>query len=318
MKKIILIAVLLLAVSVGYAANLSIEADKQSFQDKNNKALFEGNVKVIFDDIVVKSPTANAVLDPKTKKINEANFTEKAYVYQIKNNKKNEVKADIIKISLLNKIVSAKGNTQTVVTENKQLQPTVVITADSQEYNTNTKIMHAKGNVVVNYKDTVSYSQEGLAKLDKNGDVQELQLVGNVRIQQNENRFSAQRYVYKTVSEDAIATGNVYSEMKNNDGSTIVVQSEFQQYNKRANTLTASKNVRIKYKDYYAQGPKASVFPDDATKKLNKVVLAGRSKITESGRTIEADKIYMTLTPKNFNAEGHVKTFIPNVSSMSE
>ena len=40
----------------------------QTFKDKENKASFDGNVKVILDDIVIVSPNANAILNPKTKK----------------------------------------------------------------------------------------------------------------------------------------------------------------------------------------------------------------------------------------------------------
>jgi len=320
MKKILtasFTSLILVATGVVFAANLTIEADKQKYTDYKNEANFEGNVKVRLDDITVTSPKANAKLDPKTKKITDADFLEKAYVYQIKNNKKNEVKANIIKLSLLNKIVTAEGDTQTIVTEDKKLEPLVIINADTQEYNTNTKTMYARGNVIINYQKAVSYSSEGVAKLDSKGEIEELQLIGNVKIKRDDDNFQADKYIYKAKTGDAIATGNVYSEMHNKDGTKITVKSEFQEYNKNANTMTASKNVNVVYADYTAVGPKASVFPDPKTNKLNKVVFSGRSKITQEGRTIEADYITMTMDPKDFSAEGHVKTFIPNVKTIS-
>ena len=62
-----------------------------------------------------------------------------------------------------------------------------------------------------------------------------------------------------------------------------------------------------------ATGPKATVYPD-ANNNLNKVVFLGRSKIEQEGRSIEADRINMTFEPKDFKADGNVKTFIPNIS----
>ena len=317
MKKYLIMILALISINAVIAANLTIEADNQQFVDAQNEAKFTGNVKVKLDDITVESPVADAQLDPKSKKLTTANFKNKAHAYQVKNNKKNEVKAEIIKLSLLNKLVQAEGNSETIVTDTITSKPVLTISADKQEYNTETKIMKANGNVVVNYKDATSYSNSGLAKLDKKGEIQELQLIGNAKIKQKNDNFQADKYIYKAGSEDAIAMGNAYSEMHNSDGSVITVRSNFQQYNKAKNTLVASNNVHVTYKDYVADGPKASVFPG-ADGKLNKVVFSGRSKITQEGRTIEADRITMTIKPKDFHAEGHVKTFIPNVKTISD
>ena len=318
MKKFLLLVVCLFVTGTVMAANLTIEADKQSFNDAENKANFEGNVKVYFDDIVVESPKAAANLDPKTKKLKNANFLEKAYVSQIKNNKKNEVKADIIKLSLFKNMVEAEGNTQTIVTENKKLQPSIIINADTQSYNTETKIMKANGNVIVNYKDATSYSDSGIVKLNQDGDIEQLQLVGNAKILQKDNNFYANKYIYTASTGVATAHGNAYSEMSNKDGSKVIVRSNFQQYNRNENTLVASNNVHVTYKDYKATGPKASVFPDEKSGKLNKIIFSGRSKIEQEGRTIEADVITITVEPKDFTAEGNVRTFIPDVKTFSE
>lgn len=316
MKKILLIAICVITINSVLASNLTIEADRQEFVDAQNKAFFDGNVKVQLDDVVIKSPSAVAEIDSKNKKIQAASFNKNAYVYQVKNNKKNEVKAEIVRLSLIKNLVEAEGNSQIVVTENKKLEPLVTITADKQQYNTESKVMKANGNVIINYKDATSFSKEGIAKLDKNGDVEELHLIGSATIHQNKNHFYADKYTYKTTTGEIIGVGDVYSELHNDDGTFITVKSKFQQYNRNANTLIASKNVFVTYKDYTAEGPKVNVFPDPVTGKLNKVVFTGRSKISESGRTIEADKIIMTMEPKNFTAEGNVKSFIPNIKSI--
>ena len=76
-----------------------------------------------------------------------------------------------------------------------------------------------------------------------------------------------------------------------------------------------SGHVKIWYDDYYAQGPKVSVFPDSKTNKPNLVYFIGRSKIVQREKDIIADKIRMTMNPKDFTAEGNVKTIIHNVDT---
>ena len=58
------------------------------------------------------------------------------------------------------------------------------------------------------------------------------------------------------------------------------------------------------------------VFPNKETKQLNEVVFVGRSKISEQGRSIQADKIIMYMDPKDFYAEGNVYTSIRNIKDI--
>ena len=63
----------ILATSIGIAiaSDLSIESDKQTFKMEENKAKFEGNVRVKMDDIKATSPKAEVFIDPKTKQLSE-------------------------------------------------------------------------------------------------------------------------------------------------------------------------------------------------------------------------------------------------------
>lgn len=315
MKKqlIAIIMFFVAAAGIAFAADITILSDKQTFVGDSNKANFDGNVSVQIDDVTIKGNRAEAFVDPKTNRLDRAMFYDKPYAYQVKNNKRNEVKANILKLSLIDKIITAEGSTQTIVTEN--MKPTIVITADSQEYSIQTSMLTARGAVVVNYKDTQSFSDKGIATITKEGEIKRLQLMGNAKITQKDNIVEGDHIDYDAVEENAIAKGNVHTDVTMGEDSRIIVDSNYQQYNKKANTMMASNNVRIKYKDYYAQGPKATVFPDKKTGKLNEVIFLGRSKITQDGKTIEADRIKMILKPKAFFAEGNVRTFIPNVNS---
>lgn len=313
-KLILLIGILFCFIGSCYAANLTIESNKQSFTEQQNKILLDGNVKVKMDDIHVSSPRAEVDLDPDTKQVRNVSFLDNAYSYQIKGNKKQEIKANIIRMSLLNKVLTAEGNAQSSVTEKNK--PTIVITADNQEYNNNNYVVKATGTVIVYYKDVEAFSNSAIVDLTKKNEIKRIQLIGNSSIKQKNNVIKAQRFSYNTVRQEAVGIGNVFTDVNMEDGTTIKVWSNYQMYDKKDNILVASGNAVIKYKEYTATGPKASVFPDKKTNKLNEVVFLGRSRIKQEGRTIDADRIRMTLNPKDFSAEGNVKTVIPNVQGM--
>lgn len=312
-KILFLISTILLS-TIGFAiaSDLSIESDKQTFKMEENKAKFEGNVKVKMDDIKATSPRAEVFIDPKTKQLSDAVMYDQPYVVQVKQAKTNEIKANILKMSLLNKKLKAEGNTQTTVTENGALKPTVIITADSQEYDTNTKTLTATGNVIIYYKDVETFSNSALANLNQAGDLQKLTLIGNGRIKQQNSVITANKFIYDTTKEIAYALGSAHSDV-DMDGTRINVWSNRQEYYKKTNILQASEKVHVIYKDYDARGPKATVYPDKTTNKPNEIVFLGRSTIKEQMRTIEADRIKMFINPKNFFAEGNVKTVIRNV-----
>ena len=312
-KSLFFITVLLIStIGIAIAADLSIESDKQTFKMEENKAKFEGNVRVKMDDIKANSPRAEVYIDPKTKQLTDAVMYDKPYVVQVQQAKTNEIKANILKMSLLKKTLKAEGDTQTTVTETGALKPTVVITADEQEYDTNTKTLTARGNVIIYYKDVETFSNTAIANLNQKGDLQKITLIGNGRLKQKDSVITANRFIYDAVKEVAYALGSAHSDV-DMDGTRINVWSNRQEYYKKTNIIQASERVHVTYKDYDARGPKATVYPDPKTNKPNEIVFLGRSTITEQMRSIEADRIKMFINPKNFFAEGNVKTVIRNL-----
>ena len=170
MKKFILVLAIA-AFSFGMiaqASDLIIESKKQSYTEGENKIKFDGNVKVTVDDLKVVGDSADVNMD-KEQKLDTATFYDKPYAYEVKKNKKREVKANILKVSLLTKVVRAEGDTQSVVFDGKT--PIVVINSDVQEYDTRTNIMTATGNVTMKYKDIDTISDKAIIKMDKNGDL---------------------------------------------------------------------------------------------------------------------------------------------------
>lgn len=314
MKKIILnILILFLTAGITYAASLSVESDKQEFKDSDNKIYLEGDVKVKSGDINVLSPRAVVQIDPKNNKVNNVEFKDNAYSYQLQSGKKHEIKAQILEMSLLNKVFKASGNSISSITENDK--PVVIVTADKQEYHKNENVMKAFGSVNILYKDIDTLSNQAIVDLTQDNDVKKIQLIGNAKLKQDKSRINANKLTYDNVKNEAVAVGSVYTDIITEDNKEIEVWSDFQSYDKNSNTVSASGNTKVKYEDYLAFGPKVNVFPDKKTNKLNEAVFVGRSKIETKGRTVEADRITITMNPKDFKAEGNVKTIIPNIGN---
>lgn len=294
---------------VGSATAITIESKNQQIELDKNKGYFEGDVKVQVGDVVVQSPRADLDLEPETKKPSLATFFDKPYAHQTKDNKKHEVKADIIKVSLIKKVITAQGNAQTNVLQDKK--PVIIITADEQEYDTNTNLMKATGSVVINYEDMLATADNAYALLNKQGDVQNIKLSSRATIKQDKSIIKGDNIQYSALRQDIIVSGNTMSDITFENGDRVIVNARNQQYDRRGNTIMATGSVNVKYADYTAVGPKAIMHINNKTNKPDKILFIGRSKITEKGaNSVEADKITMTMEPKTFEADGNVKTTI--------
>ncbi|MGN0031332.1 MAG: LptA/OstA family protein [Candidatus Gastranaerophilaceae bacterium] len=317
MKKFLLIFVSLLVLTgiAAQASDLIIESKKQTFNEADNKIKFKDDVKVTIDDLKVVGDSADVNVT-KDQKLDTATFYDKPYAFEIKKNKKREVKANILKVSLITKIIRAEGDTQSVVFEGKT--PVVVINADVQEYDTKTGVMTATGAVTMLYKDIETFSNSAQITTDKNGDLKKLVLTGNAKVKQENNESYADKFVYETYTGNLTAYGNTTSNAVMDDGSKLVLKSSYQEYNQKKSIFNASGNVRIWYQDYYAAGPKVTLYPGAGTTKPNEAYFTGRSSITQGVRTIFADKIKMTMKPKSFDAQGNTRTVIKNIGSGSD
>lgn len=314
MKKIIFILTACI-IMTGFAVNASdlvIDSKSQSFTESENKIKFDGDVKVSIDDLKVEGQTADVSLT-KDQQLDTATFYDKPYAYEVKKNKKREVKANILKVSLITKIIKAEGDTQSIVYDGKT--PIVVINADSQEYDTKSGIMKADGAVTINYKEIETYSNHATIRTDKNGDLKNITLIGNARVKEQNNESFADKFVYEPDKEILTASGNTTTNALMEGGDKLVLKSRYQEYNRKSNIYNASGNVNVWYQDYYAKGPKITFYPDKNTGKPNEIYFTGRSSITQGVRTIYADKIKMTIEPKDFQAIGNTRTVIKNIGS---
>ena len=68
-------------------------------------------------------------------------------------------------------------------------------------------------------------------------------------------------------------SGNTKTVAITQDGKQLTIHSDYQQYNKKQNSYIGNGHVKIWFDDYYAQGPKVSVFPDLETGKPNESLM---------------------------------------------
>lgn len=315
MKKTLLILgiIALMIPAVSSAENINIQADRQNFDGKTTT--FEGNVKVNYVDIEVKSPKV-IVKSNNEGKPETATFLDGAHAVKTNGYSQSEVKAKIISLSLLKNRIKAQGNAESSVFENKQ--PVVHIKAATQEFDINKNIIVATDDVKIDYKDLKTNSRKAKIHVNDNGDLKKVELLGNVRIDQPKSIVNASEVLYNPTTNEMVAYGNADSTITLEDGSLVIIKSEFQQYDNLTKTFITSGHVKIDYKDYIASGPKAVFTPEKNSDKPNKINFIGRSKIVEGERVVEADRIEININPKNFKAEGNVKSRFTQVQSFKE
>ena len=310
MKKLLTILFIIIASLSVVASDLEIESKTQTFSDSDHKIKLDGGVKVKLDNLTVQSDTADISVR-RNNKLDTATFYNKPFAVEINGNKKREVKSNILKVSLINKVVRAEGETQSVITEGNT--PIIIINADAQEYDTKSSVMVATGSVTMKYKDIDTYSDKAVIVADEKGGLKKIDLFGNARVKQEQNESEGHHFVYNPITEEMSVEGNTKTIAISDDGKKLTIHSDYQQYSKRQNSYVGSGHVKIWYDDYFAQGPKVSVFPDKKTNKPNEVYFVGRSKIIQQEKDIIADRIKMTMNPKDFVAEGNVRTIIHNI-----
>lgn len=295
------------------AENIFIQADKQTFDGE--KTIFEGDVRVNYDDISIKSPRA-IVRNDKEGKPGAATFVDGAYALKENGYSRSEVKANIINLSLLKNRIRAEGNAESSVFENQE--PFVHIKAGSQVFDIKKNVIVASEDVNIKYKEILTNSEKARITINEEGNLDKVELLGNVKIDREKSIIKANEVFYNPNTDEMVASGGASSETILSDGTHVVIYADFQQYDNSSRTLITSGNVKIKYKDYIASGPKATFIPDEGTGVPNRIIFLGRSKIREGEKYVEADRIELTLNPKNFTAEGNVETRFTQVKSYKD
>jgi len=312
-KYLILILILTTVINTAFAKTLTVESKKQVYDDTKKLITLEENVNVNIDDVNVRSPRAFLTINEQGKP-DVATFTDGAHAIQITKNSKSETKANILRLSLISKEVEAEGNVKSRI--EKLGKPTVTMQSDYQSFNIDSNLMQAKNHVVLTYGEIKATSNAAKIWLSKKGGLDYLKLTGNATVTQEKVSVSGSEVNLDAKTEVMSATGSAYTHIKLDETTNVRIWAANQQYNNKTNTAIASGNTKIMYNDYIATGPKAVMLADAKTHKPNRIVFSGRSKINDGDKSIEADSIIITMNPKNFTAEGNVKTTINNLENL--
>lgn len=313
-KYLSVIFILIALTSVAFAKTLTVESKKQVYDDKQKLITLEDEVHVTIDDVNVRSPKAFVTINEHGKP-DVATFTDGVHAIQVTKNSKSETKANILKLSLISKEVEATGGVDSKI--EKLGKPTVTIKSDYQSFNINTNLMEAKDNVVMTYDDIKATGNASKIWLSKNGGLDFLKLIGNATVTQEKVSVSGSEVNLNAKTEVLTAVGSAYTKVIVDENTTVKIWAQNQQFDNKTNTAIASGNVKILYNDYMAIGPKAVMLADEKTHRPDRIVFSGRSKIVEGDKSIEADSIVITVNPKNFVAEGNVKTQINNLENLN-
>ena len=315
-KKIfgfILAMFVVIPIQIVSAASLVVKSDKQEYDHENKLIKLNKDVQVTIDDVQVRSPKAFLTLN-KEGKPDTATFVEGAHVIRVTKDAKSEVKAEILKLSLISKEAEAEGKVDSYFAQVGK--PVVTIKSDYQSFNINTNLMEAKSNVIMTYGDIKATGNQAKIWLNKKNSLDRLKIIGNAKVIQEKIVASGEIISLDANTEIMTSEGSSNTIVRIDDSDVVNISAKHQEFNNKTNIAMASGAVKVIYKEYVAVGPKAVLFPDKKTKKPNKVIFSGRSTIAEQDKSIAADDITITMNPKYFTAEGNVVTTINDLKNI--
>ena len=100
MKKVLVLLLLIFSSLAVFSSDLIIDSKTQTYSEKEKKIKLDGGVKVKLDNLTVQSDRADVTIR-RNNKLDTATFYDKPYAYEVNENKKREVKANILKVSLI-------------------------------------------------------------------------------------------------------------------------------------------------------------------------------------------------------------------------
>lgn len=287
---------------------VKVNADTQRFSGADAKALLNGHVQVDYRNVQINSKQAEIETDETGNPL-VAHFFDKpiARRFSLEDNppKTDTVEGNVLRMFFNDEIMQAEGNTVTYVTS--VASDPFTIRADVQQFNNKTKLVTAMGGVTIDYKDMHAASPRALMKVNEQGKADRVVFSGGATLEQKENTIRGSVITVMVGSGNLVAENGVKTDVTSKEsGRDIHITSDYQQYDKASDTYLASGAVRIIYDDYDATGSKA-VFKLNGGE-VDEIVLTGKSSITESDRTISADRIVIKTNPKQFDATGNVRT----------
>ena len=180
----------------------------------------------------------------------------------------------------------------------------LLIQADTQEANSKTEVITARGNVRLNYPSRKVQARASLAQYYIKQ--KRIVLTGGVIINQNGNTIEGESVTYLIEEGKFIANPKPKQQVRSNyilpeqGGKGIIIQSNTQEANTKAETITARGNVRLSYPDKKLQA-RANVAQYNIKEK--QIVLSGNVLVVQDGSSLQGETITYLIEEGRFIAK---------------
>ncbi|PSB55131.1 LptA/OstA family protein [Chamaesiphon polymorphus] len=177
------------------------------------------------------------------------------------------------------------------------------IQADTQEANSQTQVVTARGNVQLRYPSRSLQAQANLAQYFIKQ--QRIVLTGNVTIVQDGNTLEGESVTYLIDEGKFIATPKAKQQVRSNyiipeqGGKGMIILSNSQEANTKTEMVTARGNVRISYPDKQLQ---ARANTAQYNIKARQIVLSGNVLVVNNGNSLQGDTITYFIDQGRFIA----------------
>ncbi len=177
------------------------------------------------------------------------------------------------------------------------------IQADTQEANSKTEVVTARGNVRLNYPSRKVQAQADLAQYFIKQ--KRILLTGNVLIVQSGSTLAAESVVYLIDEGKFIANPKVKQQVRSNyvvpeqGGKGLTILSNIQEANSKTEQVTARGDVRLSYPDKKLQ---ARANNAQYNLKEKQIVLSGNVLVVQNGSSLQGDSITYLIEEGRFIA----------------
>jgi lipopolysaccharide export system protein LptA len=178
------------------------------------------------------------------------------------------------------------------------------IEATTQEANSKTEVVTARGNVRLNYPSRQVRARANLAQYFIKQ--KRIVLTGNVTVVQEGNTIEGESIIYLIDEGKFVANPKVKQQVRSNyiipeqGGKGLTILSNLQEANTKTETVTATGNVSLSYPDKKLQA-KANVARYNIKEK--QIVLSGNVLVVSDGSNLQGDSITYLIDEGRFIAK---------------
>ena len=193
---------------------------------------------------------------------------------------------------------------QTVTVQAQQNPQGLSIQADTQEANSKTEVVTARGNVRLNYPSRKIQAQANLAQYFIKQ--KRILLTGNVLIAQEGSTLEGESVLYLIDEGKFVANPKVKQQVRSNyidpeqGGRGLTILSNIHEANSKTEVVTATGNVRLSYPDKKLQ---ARANTAQYNIKGKQIVLSGNVLVVNNGSSLQGDTITYLIEKGRFVAK---------------